>query len=173
MHVSKFMLVIALPLTIVGCNRTGPTNNGTAASNGSGNAASSASVGRNNSDGVAATPSAAAGEIQGTFRSFERGDHLYAMFDLPAGREAESTVLIRDVELAAFLSAHKGKSLNLVIQTRNERLDPPGENMDVTSLVSARSSTETSQAWWQSLSVEQQTAARGEIEVLPAAGGGG
>jgi hypothetical protein len=95
------------------------------------------------------------------------------MFDLPPGREPEEAALIRDVELAAFLNAHKGQPLNVVIQTRNEHLDPPGENMDVTSLVSARSATQTSQQWWQSLSSEQQNAARTEIESLPPAGGGG
>lgn len=166
----EFVLVIALPLAIVGCNRSGPANNGTATSNGA-NAAAPAAPKASPTNNAAATPAAAAGEVQGTFRAFDRGDHLWAQFDLPSGGEAGGTVLIRDVELAAFLNAHKGQPLYLVIQTRNEMLDPPGENMDVTSLVSARSATQTSQQWWQSLSAEQQAAARTTIETLPPAGG--
>lgn len=173
MQASRLALVLALPLAIVACNRSAPANNGAAGASNAANAATgnaSAPAASATGNSAAATP--AAGEIQATFRSFERGDHLYAMFDLPAGREAEETVLIRDVELAAFLNAHKGQPLNVVIQTRNEHLDPPGENMDVTSLVSARTAAQTSQQWWQSLSPQQQTAARTEIENLPSSGGG-
>jgi hypothetical protein len=173
----KLALGMMLPLALVACNRAGTGNNVSANAGGnSANAAAPAPAPAANSANAsanAAAPAAAAGEVQATFQSFERGDHLYAMFDLPAGREAEETAMLNDFEIAAFLSAHKGKPLFVVIQTKNQFLDPPGEKMDVTSLVSARSATQTSKQWWASLTAQQQRAALSEIESLPPAGGEG
>ncbi len=179
MQAGKLILATMLPLALVACNRSGTANNSTSTNNSAaannsasaGNAAAPAPAG--NSGANSAAPAPAAGEVQATFQSFERGDHLYAMFDLPAGREPEETAMLSDFETAAFLSAHKGKPLFVVIQTKNEMLDPPGERMDVTRLVSARSATQSSQQWWQSLTPQQQRAALSEIENLPPAGSGG
>ncbi len=179
MQASKLILATMLPLALVACNRSGASNNSASGNNSasannaatSANAAAPAPVA--NTGANSAAPAPAAGEVQATFQSFERGDHLYAMFDLPAGREAEETAMLNDFEIAAFLSAHKGKPLFVVIQTKNQFLDPPGEKMDVTSLVSARSATQTSKQWWASLTPQQQRAALSEIESLPPAGGEG
>lgn len=174
MQASKLVWVMMLPLALVACNRSGTSNNSSSATKAtnSANAAAPAPA-ANSSAGAAAPATPVAGEVQATFQSFERGDHLYAMFDLPPGREPEETAMLGDFETAAFLSAHKGKPLFVVIATKNEFLDPPGEKMDVTRLVSARSATQTSQQWWQSLSPQQQKAALSEIENLPPAGGEG
>ncbi len=81
--------------------------------------------------------------------------------------------MLGDFEIGAFLSAHKGKPLFVVIETKNEFLDPPGEKMDVTRLVSARSASQTSQQWWASLTPQQRRTALSEIESLPPAGSEG
>lgn|GEM_PF-5143839 len=174
MQAGKLVLGVVLPLALVGCNRSASTNNMAAANHSSANAAAPAraDAAANNSSNSAA-PAAAAGETQATFERFERGDHLYAVFDLPPGREPEEAAMLRDFEIGAFLKAHKGKPLFVVIETKNEMLDPPGERMDVTALVSARTATQTSQQWWQSLSPQQQKAAVEEIASLPAEGSGG
>jgi len=162
-----------LPLALVACNRSGTSNNTASAytANVSANAAAPAPAADNSANKAAPAP--AAGEVQATFLSFERGDHLYAMFDLPAGREPEETAMLGDFEIGAFLKAHKGKPLFVVIETKNEMLDPPGERMDVTRLVSARTATQTSLQWWQSLTPQQQKAAIEEIASLPPAGSEG
>ncbi len=179
MQARRLIVAAMLPLALVACNRSGTTNNSASANNSasSNNSASATNAAAPapaaNAGASSAAPAPAAGEVQATFQRFERGDHLYAMFDLPAGREPEETAMLRDFETAAFLSAHKGKPLFVVIETKNEMLDPPGERMDVTRLVSARSATQSSQQWWQSLTPQQQRAALAEIENLPPEGGGG
>jgi hypothetical protein len=168
-------MVAMVPLALVACNRAGTGNNAAAANNSanSANSAAPAPAANASANANAAAPAPAAGEVQATFQSFERGDHLYAMFDLPAGREPEETAMLNDFETGAFLKAHKGKPLFVVIETKNEFLDPPGEKMDVTRLVSARTATQTSQQWWQSLTPQQQKAAIDEIASLPPEGSGG
>jgi hypothetical protein len=164
-----------LPLALVACNRSGTSNNTASANTATANvnAAAPAPAANTSANKAAPAVAAAAGEVQATFLSFERGDHLYAMFDLPAGREAEETAMLGDFEIGAFLKAHKGKPLFVVIETKNEMLDPPGERMDVTRLVSARTATQTSLQWWQSLTPQQQKAAIEEIASLPPAGSEG
>jgi hypothetical protein len=157
-----------LPLAIVACNRFTEGNQIAQASNtvnSTGTADAGATGDRGNAAAIA--PAAAAGEAQATFKNFVRGDHLYAEFDLPVGREPDETAMLKDFEIAAFLNAHKGKPLFVVIETKKEFLDPPGEKMDVTSLVSARSATQTSKQWLQSLTPQQRRAALSEIERLP------
>lgn len=179
MQAGKLALGMMLPLALVACNRSTDGNKIAQASNtinSTGTADATAAGERGNAsanNSAAAAPAAAAGEVQATFKNFVRGDHLYAEFDLPAGREAEESAMLKDFEIAAFLNAHKGKPLFVVIATKNEFLDPPGEKMDVTSLVSARSATQTSQQWLQSLTPQQRQAALAEIESLPPAGGEG
>jgi hypothetical protein len=173
-------LGMMLPLALVACNRSETANNSASSANittsTTANAAApapAANASANSANSAAAAPATAApaaGEVQATFKNFVRGDHLYAQFDLPAGREPEESAMLKDFEIAAFLNAHKGKPLFVVIRTKNEFLDPPGEKMDVTSLVSARSATQTSQQWLQSLTPQQRKAAIEEIASLPPEG---
>jgi hypothetical protein len=167
------VLGMMLPLATVAYDRSTEGNQIAQASNtvnSTGTADAGATGDRGNSasnNSAAVAPAAAAGEAQATFKNFVRGDHLYAEFDLPVGREPDETAMLKDFEIAAFLNAHKGKPLFVVIETKKEFLDPPGEKMDVTSLVSARSATQTSKQWLQSLTPQQRRAALSEIERLP------
>jgi hypothetical protein len=162
-------LALALPLALIACNRTAPANNGAAAAN-SAKADDSAATAEATTSSNNAAAAAAEGEIQGVFRSFDRGDHLWAIMDLPPGREAEETILIEDVELAAFLRSHVGQPLQLIIETRNEFLDPPGEKVDATYIVSASVKGQTWQQWWAALSTQQQATARAEIDKIEPSG---
>ncbi|HYJ30291.1 MAG TPA: hypothetical protein VEW25_08125 [Allosphingosinicella sp.] len=163
-------------LALAACER-GPAANEAAApaANQSVSAANQAApVASNASGNAAAEGEVASSRYEGpaVLRAFEAGDHLWARFDPIRGREAESTALVESIELAAFLNVHRGRPIEVTIETVNQHLDPPGERMDVTLLRGARAGGRGAEEWWTSLSPAEQEAARRDAEDLLSGGGG-
>jgi hypothetical protein len=169
-------IALASALALAACER-GPEANETAAAaaNQSTSAANQAAPAASN----ASSNAIAAGEVASSryegpavLRAFEAGDHLWARFDPIRGRESDSTALVESIELAAFLNAHRGRPIEVTIETVNQHLDPPGERMDVTLLRGARAGGRSDVEWWTSLSPAEQAAARRGAEDLLGGGGG-
>lgn len=175
MTTSRYALLLPIAIGLAACDapaatNAAATNEANAAAVGEAPTNTPAAATGNGAD--ASNSSEAAGSAftaTATFSGFVQGDYLYADFGPIKGHEAEGQPMVESGELGAFLVAHKGKPIEVKIETVNKFMDPPGEKIDVTRLVDASVGGESAAAWWAKLTPAEQKAAQKAADDLAAA----
>jgi hypothetical protein len=142
-------------------NAAEPANAAAPAGNAAGNAqASSASH-----DQVLRTET-----VSGTFTGWEMGDYLWGHIRV-AGRAEPISAQPGPSPIDLFLDANRGRPVTVEIATVRTEIPEAGGMTEIQRITAARNATTNADAWWQSLSAADRSAAQRRFEAGPLSSG--
>jgi hypothetical protein len=170
-------LLLALGLAVAGCGKqhgniisiansqgfTPLDNEAAPAGNAAGNGAGNASAPAGAHDQVLRSET-----VTGTFAGWEMGDYLWAHIQAP-GRETISAQP-GPTPIDLFLDANRGRQVTVEVATVRAEVPEAGGPTEIKRITAARNATTTAEAWWQSLSAADRTAAQHRFEEGPLSG---
>ena len=164
----RLVLKSAAALALAACGQT--AGNNTAGN--SANAAAPAPPAANNaapaSNSAAAEPVLRSETVSGTFSGWEMGDYLWAKIEVPGRETVRAQPGPSPIDL--FLDANRGRQVTVEVATVRTEVPEAGGPMEIQRITAARNATTTADAWWQTLSAAERTAAQHRFEQGPLSG---
>jgi hypothetical protein len=146
-------------------NGTAPANGAEPAANAASNAAGNAQASAASHDRVLRTET-----VSGTFTGWEMGDYLWAHIQV-AGRREPISAQPGPSPIDLFLDANRGRPVTVDVATVRTEIPEAGGMTEIQRITAAHNASTTAEAWWQTLSAADRTAAQRRFEAGPLSSG--